>query len=60
LDIAKAYDSLEWNFIENTMKAMGFPPNIVNVIMNCIKTVSFSIIINGQPIDSFSPYRGIR
>jgi hypothetical protein len=60
LDIAKAYDNLEWNFIENIMRAMGFPPNTINVIMNCIRIVSFSILINGQPTESFSPNRGIR
>jgi len=60
LDIAKAYDSLEWNFIENTMRSMGFPPNTINVVMNCIRLVSFSIIINGQPTDTFTPYRDIK
>lgn len=29
LDIAKAYDSLEWNFIENTLCIMGFPIRLV-------------------------------
>lgn len=60
LDIAKAYDSLEWDFIENTLKHMGFPNNIINVIMSCIRTVTFSIMINGEPIDPFHPKRGIR
>jgi hypothetical protein len=39
---------------------MGFPPKIINVIMNCIRSVSFSILINGQPTGSFKPNRGIR
>lgn len=36
LDIAKAYDSLEWDFIELTLRAMGFPNNIIHTIMDCI------------------------
>jgi len=42
------------------MRAMGFPARIINIIMNCIRSVSFSILINGQPTDPFSPNRGIR
>lgn len=39
---------------------MGFPNNITNVIMSCIRTVTFSILINGDPTDPFHPKRGIR
>jgi len=60
LDIAKAYDSLEWTFINNTLKSMGFPPNLIKIIMLCITYVSFSILINGHPTDPFQPKRGIR
>jgi len=60
LDIAKAYDTLEWDFIEGTLTAMGFPPLMVSTIMNSIRSVSFSIMINGQPTEQFSPERGIR
>jgi hypothetical protein len=60
LDIAKAYDSLEWHFIHNTLIAMGFPSNLIRVIMLCITSVSFSILINGQSTDPFHPKRGIR
>lgn len=60
LDIAKAYDSLKWNFIEDTLTAMGFPINLINTIMLCIRCVTFSILINGQPTEPFSPQRGIR
>lgn len=60
LDIAKAYDSLEWNFIHHTLNAMGFPPKIINSIMQCITSVSFSILINDSPTDTFIHQRGIR
>jgi hypothetical protein len=60
LDIAKAYDSLEWDFIQNTLTAMGFHSKILNSIMQCINSVTFSILINGSPTDSFKPQRDIR
>jgi hypothetical protein len=60
LDMAKAYDRLEWNFIENTISTMGFPCNLVQIIMKCVTTVTFSILVNGQPSNKFKPQRGIR
>jgi hypothetical protein len=60
LDMAKAYDRLEWTFIENTLLSMGFPSNLVQTIMKCVNIVSFSILVNGQPSPYFKPHRGIR
>jgi exonuclease III len=60
LDMAKAYDRLEWTFIDSTLTTMGFPRNLVQTIMRCITSVSFSILVNGQPSNKFIPHRGIR
>jgi hypothetical protein len=59
-DMAKAYDRLEWDFIHETLKAMNFPQHLTNTIMQCVKTVTFSILINGKPTNKFSPERGLR
>jgi hypothetical protein len=60
LDMAKAYDRIEWTFLNKTLLAIGFPPSMVSTIMKCVSTISFSLLINGQPTDSFTPQRGLR
>jgi len=59
-DITKAYDRLEWSFIEKTMTHMGFNSTWIAWIMKCISTVSFSVLINGSPHGHINPTRGIR
>jgi hypothetical protein len=39
LDISKAYDRIEWSFLEETMRRMGFASRWVQLIMMCVKTV---------------------
>ncbi|GMY39116.1 hypothetical protein FCV25MIE_34360 [Fagus crenata] len=53
LDISKAYDRVEWAFLEKIMLKMGFENSWVSMIMECVHTVSYSVLINGDPI---SPY----
>ncbi|MCI09798.1 ribonuclease H protein, partial [Trifolium medium] len=39
---------------------MGFPPSMVALINKCISTVSYKVLVNGQPSRSFTPERGLR
>ena len=59
-DITKAYDRLEWSFLEETMRKMGFCEKWISWIMICVSSVSFSIFINGSPKGYVKPKRGIR
>ena len=49
LDMTKAYNWVEWSFLENLMRKMGFCENWIGLIMVCIRTVSYSVLINGEP-----------
>ncbi|KAL4333656.1 hypothetical protein GQ457_07G010760 [Hibiscus cannabinus] len=60
IDLEKAYDRLEWGFIQDTLFDLGLPSKLCKLIMHCISTVSLQILWNGSVTDSFSPSRGIR
>ena len=42
------------------MRKMGFNENWINLVMNCISSVSYSVIINGTTYGSIMPTRGLR
>ncbi|XP_026451715.1 uncharacterized protein LOC113352048 [Papaver somniferum] len=60
LDLSKAFDILEWSFIIVVFKKLGFSEVWCHLIYQCISTVSYSVLINGSPSESFLPSRGIR
>lgn len=48
LDISKAFDTVSWEFIEKTLRAMGYPDLFVTWIMRCIDTAAFSVSLMGS------------
>ena len=60
LDLSKAFDKLNWNFIGKVQKAFGFDHSWIKWILILITTPFFSILINGIPSIPFNPSRGIR
>ncbi|XP_070004226.1 uncharacterized protein LOC107821332 [Nicotiana tabacum] len=60
IDMQKAYDSLEWVFLEQVLTATNIPSQFLKWIMTCVSTVSYSIMINGKPTAPFDAKRGVR
>ncbi|GAA0170860.1 hypothetical protein LIER_25033 [Lithospermum erythrorhizon] len=59
-DMSKAYDRVEWKFLEALMLKLGFCCKWVDWTMSLVSTVSYSFLINGVPCGFIRPTRGIR
>lgn len=60
LDVGKAYDTINWHVDIVVLIKMGFPSKWIAWISSCLKTSSFSLLINGQPTSWFSSTHGVR
>ncbi|XP_050233191.1 uncharacterized protein LOC126681681 [Mercurialis annua] len=60
LGISKAYDRVEWAYLAQVLKVWGFNNTFTAWILECVTTVSYSILVNGESCDYFKPSRGLR
>ena len=60
LDVEKAYDHVNWDFLIYMLDRCGFPEKWNRWVFFCISTVKLSILINGISCGFFESSRGIR
>jgi hypothetical protein len=60
LDMEKAFDSMECNFLFKILKLLGFHPIWITWVSQCLSTSSFSILLDGAPYVEFVPTRGLK
>lgn len=60
VDLEKAYDRLNWGFLFDTLKDVGFSDHMTSIIMTCVSSCRMRVNWNGEPTEYFSTSRGIR
>lgn len=60
IDLEKAYDRVNWNFVITCLEECWFPPELINIIKHCLCSSSFKILWNEDKTNEFNPSRGIR
>jgi hypothetical protein len=60
LDMSKAYDRVEWDFLEAILRKLGFAEQWVAVIMSCVRSVQYLVLLDRVPKGYIITSRGIR
>ncbi|KAK4384361.1 hypothetical protein Sango_3068200 [Sesamum angolense] len=47
VDLRKAYDTVEWDFLFATLRMFGFPAVFIRWIEECVTSAHFSVVVNG-------------
>jgi hypothetical protein len=58
MDLCKAYDCVDWDFLHMVLLQIGFETQLTRWIMSCVTSPSFVVIINGEVTDFFKSRRG--
>lgn len=56
LDMSKAYDRVEWQFLEEIIKRLSFADHWISLLMKCVRSVTYS----GNPMGCISLSKGLR
>ncbi|KAL0290981.1 UNVERIFIED_CONTAM: Transposon TX1 uncharacterized protein [Sesamum radiatum] len=47
VDLRKAYDTVEWDFLIATLQLFGFPATFIRWIEECVTSAHYSVVVNG-------------
>jgi hypothetical protein len=60
VDFEKAYDSVEWSFLEYMLRRMGFVSKWIAWMKACVFGGSMSILVNESPTEEIDIKRGLK
>ncbi|XP_062093919.1 uncharacterized protein LOC133799949 [Humulus lupulus] len=60
IDISKAYDTVDWWFIEDLLTALCFLERFIKWLMTCLKNTSYLLLMNGRVQGIFKGEKGLR
>ena len=60
IDFEKAYDHVDWDFLDNVLERKGFSPRWRTWMKGCLSSVSFTILVNGNAKGWVKATRGLR
>jgi hypothetical protein len=60
LDMHKAYDRVEWIFLGNMLRKLGFDERWISLMMACASSVRYQVRFNSKATKMFVPIRGLR
>ncbi|GAU24262.1 hypothetical protein TSUD_48500 [Trifolium subterraneum] len=60
VDFEKAYDYVDWDYLDEVMVKMNFPSQWRVWMKACVMTASASVLVNGSPTAEFCFERGLR
>lgn len=47
--MSKVYDRVKWDYVQALLRKMGFDPHWVKLMVECISSVQYWVLLNGQP-----------
>lgn len=59
VDFEKAYDYVDWKYLDEVMNKMSFPTLWRKWMRKCVTTASTSVLVNGNPTVEFPLARGL-
>jgi len=60
VDFEKAYESVNFKYLDSVMAKMNFPRIWRKWIFECVGTATTSVLVNGCPTEEFPMERGLR
>jgi hypothetical protein len=60
VDMMKAYDRVEWNYLYGCLSRLGFSDAWISLVMRCVTSARYAVRVNGNLTEPVVPSRGIR
>lgn len=60
VDLEKAYDRVDWGFLEQVLMTSGFKENFRRLVLSCISSTEVAVNWNGELLPPFLPSRGLK